>query len=72
MSIFVLFQKLKGNKDQHSIVRSFFPEAVVAQYIRIEPSFFHGAPALRFELLGCDTEGMRNKKLKLLKIRYMF
>ncbi|CAH1782009.1 unnamed protein product [Owenia fusiformis] len=42
----------RGNKDRHTPVMNTF-QSVKARYIRIGPKSWHGAPALRFDVIAC-------------------
>ena len=43
-----------GNKDQRSKVKTYFPEPVVARYVRLYPMAWHGWPSMRAGALICE------------------
>lgn len=48
-----------GNKNSYTPVTYLFNRKVVAQYIRIIPIKYHGLPAIRFNILGCNPSAPR-------------
>ena len=59
MTILLLcLQILMGNSDRNTVVHAYFPQPVIASFIRLHPTFTRErASALRFELLGCSLHG---------------
>ncbi|KAG8589698.1 hypothetical protein GDO81_006499 [Engystomops pustulosus] len=47
----------EGNSDSSSVKENQFHPPIAARYIRLFPTSFHNQPALRMELLGCQTQG---------------
>jgi len=47
-------RRWKGNKDQSSKVKTFFPEPLLARYIRIYPMAWHAWPSMRVGTLICE------------------
>ncbi|XP_072025091.1 uncharacterized protein [Amphiura filiformis] len=66
-----------GNGDRITVVSHNFAEPIVAQYVRIRPTEWHGNISMRLELLGCpvpdmitDPLGMESKLITDNQITY--
>ncbi|KAM3934982.1 coagulation factor V [Leptodactylus fuscus] len=64
----------EGNSDSSSIKENQFEPPIAARYIRLFPTKYSNQPALRMELLGCETQGcsaplgMENYNIKDMQI----
>ena len=47
-------ERFVGNVDQNSLVTNSFVNAIVARYVRLQPTLWTGWRSLRWELIGCN------------------
>lgn len=48
-----LTKEFSGNHDRHTHVITTFSHSIQARFVRISPRYWHGWPAVRFEILSC-------------------
>ena len=51
--VVVLFKEITGNTDRNTAEGRILDQPIIARYIRIHPTAWHGHICMRVELFGC-------------------
>lgn len=61
------FQEYNANEDDRNVVVNTLDEPILARYVRIHPTDWHGQISMRMELYGCYS-GKMTKDLADFKL----